>query len=263
MIRAAAVEALAGADPATRKRTLVPLLRDETRLVRMRAARALAGAAEASLTPGDLGTFETALNEYVAGEMFLAERPESHANLGALNLTRGRIDEAQAEFAKALALDKTFAPAAIQLAEIARSRGDELAAEATLTKGFADNPESGPLSYSLGLSLIRQKRILEALPRLEQAARLSPDDSHYAYVYAVALHDTGAPAKAMEVLRGALARRPNNREILPALASYEARAGDYASALGHAQALLKLEPDNTQLRRFAERLRGRVTRPDQ
>ena len=262
MIRAAAAEVLFGADAATKKSALVPLLRDPARLVRMQAARSLAGEGEGSLAPSDLAPFEQALNDYVAGQMFTAERPESRANLGALALARGRLDDAKAEFAQALALDKTFAPAAIQLAEIARARQDEAAAQAVLTRALADNPQSGPLNHALALSLIRQKRVPEALARLEAAARLSPDDAHYAYVYAVALHDTGDVGKANEVLRATLARRPNDRDVLSALASYEAQAGDYASALGHVQALMKLEPDDPRLRGFAEALRAKLVRPD-
>jgi Tfp pilus assembly protein PilF len=263
MIRAAAAEVLGAADPATKARALAPLLRDPTRLVRMQAARSLAGAGEAALRPADLSAFEKALDEYVAGQMFTAERPESRANLGALFRARGRMDEARAEFAKALELDRTFAPAAIQLAEISRQRGDEKAAEAILAKAFADNPGSGALAHAWGLSLIRQKRMEEGVGKLALAAKLAPEDPNYAYVYAVALHDTGAPAKAVEVLRGALARRPNNREILSALASYEAEAGDDASALGHAQALEKLEPDDPQWRQYAAALRAKLVRPDQ
>ena len=195
--------------------------------------------------------------------MFTAERPESRSNLGALFLARGRVDEARAEFAKALKLDRTFAPAAIQLAEIARSRGDEKAAEAILARALADNPGSGALAHALGLSLIRQKRMAEGVGRLASAAQLAPEDPHYAYVYAVALHDTGAPAKAVEVLRGALARRPNNREILSALASYEAESGNEAAALGHVEALEKLEPDDPQWRQYGEALRARLVRPEQ
>ncbi|HUO53651.1 MAG TPA: tetratricopeptide repeat protein, partial [Rhodoblastus sp.] len=262
MIRAAAAEALSAADPAVRKRALVPLLHDPTRLVRMRAARSLAGPAEAELAPGDLAAFEKALDEYVAGQNFLGERPEAHANLGALDLARGRIDAAQQQFAAALKLDRTFAPAAVQLAEIARGRGDEKTAEAELAKALADNPGSGALAHALGLSLIRQKRLDEALAKLELATRLSPDDAHYAYVYAIALHDTGAPAKAVEILRGALARRPNDREILSALVSYEAQAGDYVAALGHVQTLEKLEPDDVRLRAFAAALRAKLVGPE-
>ncbi len=70
------------------------------------------------------------------------------------------------------------------------------------------------------------------------------------------------PAKANEVLRATLARRPNDRDVLSALASYEAQAGDYASALGHVQTLMKLEPDDPRLRGFAEALRAKLVRPD-
>jgi Tfp pilus assembly protein PilF len=263
MIRASAAEVLAAADPALKAQALAPLLRDPTRLVRMQAARSLAGVGEAALRPADLAAFEKALDEYVAGQMFTAERPESRSNLGALFLARGRTEQARAEFARALELDRTFAPAAIQLAEIARQGGDEKAAEAILAKALADNPGSGALAHALGLSLIRQKRADEAIARLALAAQLAPEGPHYAYVYAVALHDTGAPAKAVEVLRGALARLPNNREILSALASYEAEAGDFTAALGHVQALEKLEPDDPRWRQYAEALRAKLVRPDQ
>jgi predicted CXXCH cytochrome family protein len=263
MIRAAAADVLAGADVATKKSALAPLLSDPARLVRMQAARALAGEGEGALAPSDLVAFQKALDDYVAAQMFLAERPESRANLGGLNLARGRLDAAKAEFAQALALDPTFAPAAIQLAQISVARGDEAGAEAILRKAIADNPTSGPLHHALGLSLIRQKRTGEAVAELEQAAKLAPDDVHFAYVEAVALHDTGAPDKAVGILRAALVRRPNDREILSALASYEAQAGDYASALGHVQALRKREPDDPRLARFEAALRAKLVKPDQ
>ncbi len=261
MIRAASVEVLANADPKTKARTLAPLLRDPTRLVRMQAARAIAGDGERALTPADLGPFEKALAEYVAGQMFNAERPESHFNLGSLDLARGRVDSARAQFEKTLNLDKTFSPAAIMLAEIARRGGDEAAAEKILTKALADNPNSAPLYHALGLSLIRQKRLPEALAKLKEANRLAPDDARFAYVYAVALHDTGAPAKATEVLRAALARHPNDRSILTALASYDAQAGQFDAAFGYAQRLVTLEPDDARLRRFEEMLKARVVKP--
>jgi Flp pilus assembly protein TadD len=263
MIRAAAAEVLAGANVATKKSALAPLLNDPVRLVRMQAARSLAGEGEGALAPSDLVAFEKALNDYVAAQMFLAERPESRANLGGLNLARGRLDAAKAEFAKALALDPTFAPAAIQLAQISSARGDEAGAEAILRKAIAENPTSGPLHHALGLSLIRQKRTAEAMAELERAAKLAPDDVHFAYVQAIALHDAGSPVKAVQVLRAALARRPNDREILSALASYEAQASDYASALGHVQALRKLEPDDPRIARFEAALRAKLVKPDQ
>ena len=48
-----------------------------------------------------------------------------------------------------------------------------------------------PSTQALGLSLVRQQRVREALPELARAAQLAPDVPRYAYVYAIALHDSG------------------------------------------------------------------------
>ena len=58
------------------------------------------------------------------------------------------------------------------------------------------------------------------MEELGTAARLAPDNARYAYVYAVALHDTGHGAEAVTVLRQALVRHPNDTELGSALASY-------------------------------------------
>lgn len=260
MVRASAVAVFANADAATKRQALAPLLSDETRMVRMDAARALAGEAEAGLSPAELLAFEKALSEYVAGQMFNAERPETHANLGALNLARGKVAAAREAYAKALAVDGTFTPAAISLAEVERAGGDEHGAEATLRKYLAANPESGPLAHALGLSLIRQKRLPEAMESFGQAVRLSPDDARFAYVYGVALHDTGERERARDVLSRALSRNPFDRDILTALASYEMEAGDFAAALPRADLLAELEPEDRQIQNMAAAIRAMAER---
>ncbi|KAF2991511.1 multiheme c-type cytochrome (plasmid) [Methylocystis sp. MJC1] len=260
MVRTSAIAVLANADAAKKLRTLAPLLGDQARVVRMDAARALAGDAEVDLSPADRLAFEKALEEYIAAQAFNAERPESHANLGALHLARGLSEAARAEYEKALALDKTFAPAAISLAEIERMSGDELAAEITLRKSLEQNPDSGSLAHVLGLSLIRQKRMAEALEKLEQAVKFSPDDPRFAFVYGVALHDAGAPEKALAELNRALGRHPFDRDILSALASYEAKAGDSKAALAHVQLLVELDPEDRSARAMASAIEARAAR---
>jgi predicted CXXCH cytochrome family protein len=255
-IRVAAVAVLANADAATKAATLTPLLSDETRLVRMDAARALAGEAENALAPADMLAFGKALAEYEAAQKFNAERPESQANLGALALARGRIGDARIYYQKALALDPTFAPAAVSLANIARASGDEKAAEELLRKSLARNAESAPLHHALGLALIRQKRTGEAISELQKAAETAPEEARFAYVHGVALHDTGEPQKAREALARALLRHPFDRDILMALASYEVEEGDFAAALPHAELLAELEPVDRSVRDFLAAVRA-------
>ena len=252
-VRAAAIAVISGADPQTRRSLLVPLLRDDTRMVRMDAARALAGEAERQLSADDRIAFDAALSEYVEAQLFNAERPEiGSANLGALWRDRGKMDEARSAFRKAMGIDPTFVAAAISLADLMRAEGQESAAEATLRQALAENPGSAPVTYALALSLIRQQRTAEAMVGLADAARAAPDEPRFSYVYAVALHDTGHQAEAINVLKSALVRHPYDRDILWAMASYQAEARDYASALAQVELLQKLEPGRSDISQLLE-----------
>jgi predicted CXXCH cytochrome family protein len=256
-VRAAAVGLVAGADPETRRSLLVPLLRDDSRIVRMDAARALVGDAERQLSSEDRIPFDAALTQYIEAQLFNAERPESHANLGALFRDRGKRDESRAEFAKAIEIDPTFVAAAISLADLMRSEGQESAAEAVLRQSLAANPGSPPVTHALALSFIRQKRTAEAMVNLAEAARTAPEDPRFSYVYAIALHDTGKQTEAINVLKNALARHPYHRDILWALASYQAEIQDYASALSQAELLHELEPARPDVSQLLDALRRR------
>jgi len=258
LIRLSSIAVIAQADVDTRRKTLAPLLADASRLIRMEVARALAGEAESGLTADERRRFESALKEYVDAQLFNAERAESHANLGALYAVQGQSDSARAEYEKALELDRTFFPAAIALAQVLHAKGDEGAAEATLRKALVANASEGALHHALGLSLIRQRRTDEALPELAKGATLAPDDPRFVYVYAVALHDLGQPRQALEVMRGALTRFPNDANILSALVSYELEAGDVSAALSHVESLGVLEPENEEAQRLLRALKDKA-----
>jgi tetratricopeptide (TPR) repeat protein len=254
VVRAAAVNALAGTDAATRAQLLARLLDDAVRLVRMDAARALAGEPEARLAADDRKRFERALDEYVAAQRFNADRPEAQAALGSLHAVRGREAEAAAAYRKALELDPTYVQAALNLADLQRATGREDEAERTLREALKRSPQSAPVHHALGLALVRQKRTAEALAALALAAKLAPEDARFAYVYGVALHDTGKRPEAIRTLRAALERHPYDREILFALATYERAAGDATQARERVRLLRELEPENRDFARLAGEL---------
>jgi len=256
LVRAAAAAALAGIDPGMRASWLAPLLTDPVRQVRMDAARALAGEPESRLSPPQRAAFATAIEEYVAAERFNADRPEGRANLGNLHATQGRFDEAVAAYLGALALDPSFEPAALNLADLYRGGGLEGQAEQTLRSALARAPRSAPVHHALGLSLVRQQRGAEALQALAAAARLAPDNTRFAYVHAVALNDAGQRGAAMRTLQAALKRHPDDRDLLLTLALFERDAGNPARALALAQRLAALEPDNPGAQGLVRELSG-------
>ncbi|MGE4127566.1 MAG: tetratricopeptide repeat protein [Hyphomicrobiaceae bacterium] len=258
LVRVAAISIVAGADVTTRRSRLVPLLRDQSRLVRMEAARSLVGEPSAGLPSDEHAAFDTAIGEYVAGQLFNGERPEAHVNLGNLYLEQGKPDAARASFRTAVELDRSFVAASITLAEVERSQGNEAAAEAILRSALESNPNSGLVEHALGLSFIRQGRVDKAMEYLARAAEHAPDSARFAYVLAVALHDTGKAREAIEALKRGLLRNPYDRDLLSSLVSYEMELGNFTAALEQTELLDRLEPNSPSIAQLLARLRRQV-----
>jgi tetratricopeptide (TPR) repeat protein len=130
------------------------------------------------------------------------------------------VDEAIAAFREAIRLDRTFFPAHADLADAFRMRGNESEAERTLREGIAASPASAVLHHALGLALVRQHRLRDALPELARAVALDPAEPRYTYVYAVGLYENGQRAEALRVLRAAVQKHPGDRDLREALESY-------------------------------------------
>lgn len=138
-------------------------------------------------------------------------------NLGSVLGARGDLDGAQRAFEAAQRRDPGFLPAYVNLADIYRASGQEQKAEQVLRTALRHAGASGSAHHALALSLIRQQRLAEALPLLKEAAEREPDNARFAYVYAVALQETGNRQAAIAVLRKALRGHPDDVELATAL----------------------------------------------
>jgi tetratricopeptide (TPR) repeat protein len=251
LVRRAVVAALQAADADARLRLIPPLLSDPIRTVRVQAALALADF-DASRLPA---SFARALDEFLSEQRFNADRPEAQVNLGMMLARRGQPDQAIGAFREAIALDPTFVPAYVNASDMYRSQQNEAAGERILREALARNPAAADAHHALGLSLVRQKRTRDALAELAAAVRLAPRAARYAYVYGVALHDTGSTTDALRVLERSLAAHPFERETLSALATFSEEARQLKDARAYASRLLALDPDNQEVRALVSRLR--------
>jgi tetratricopeptide (TPR) repeat protein/mono/diheme cytochrome c family protein len=218
LARDAAVNATAGIPPDQRDPMLVPMLTDSSRLVRVDAARALAGALPASMTPEDSAAFHRAIAEYRAEQQLNADRAEARLNLGAYFAETGHLDSAALEYEAALKMNPSLIATYVNLADLARQRGDNAAAEKILMEGLAHAPagQGAELEYALGLTYVREKRMNDAIGHLAAAASMSPESARYALVYALGLEELGRNKEAKDVLAFALQKHPDDRDLVNA-----------------------------------------------
>jgi predicted CXXCH cytochrome family protein len=255
LVRMAAVRATEALAPQRRAALAAPLLRDPVRAVRLAAAHALAGVTLPDAQRRDL---DGAVAEWIRSEEVNADRPEAHLNLAGLYARLGRAADAESALRTALALDPRFVPALVNLADLMRAQGRDADGERFLGDALRVAPDAPEALHALGLLRVRQNRLPEAVDLLRRAAAGRPESAHFAYVYAVALHDTGRPADAVAVLAAAHRRRPAHRETLAALATYVAERGDAKRALEYAEKLAALDPDDPAARALVETLRRRA-----
>ncbi len=254
LVREAAVLGLGQADAAVRAQYLPRMLTDDVRVVRIAAARALAELPIEQIPGGSRAALERAVDEYVATQRFNADRPEGQTALGTLYAQRGDFDAATGAFRAAVELDPTFVAAYANWSDALRTRGAEGEAERVLREGIARNSGAAPLHHALGLGLVRQRRLAEGLAELKLAVRHEPESARYAYVYGVALHDSGKPAEALRLLEAMALSHPDDRDLLFALATYEREAGQSAKARQHARQLLNLDPSHPGARELVQSL---------
>jgi Flp pilus assembly protein TadD len=261
MVRGGALSMLEGV-PANQLWPLVsPLLSDPIAGVRIRAVSLLAGVPTASQPGTDRESFDRAAAEFLAAQRLNADRPEARTTLANFLAQRGKSVEAETEYKAALKLSPQFTPAAINLADLYRALDRGPDGLKVLREAITAVPQDAGLHYAFGLALIRQKQNDEALAELRRAAELAPDQSQYAYVYAVGQHSAGHVEDAITTLKENLNKHPADRQTLQALITFNRDAGNIASALDYAQRLAQSAPEDRRIADLVEGLKRQLESP--
>ncbi|MEC5398056.1 tetratricopeptide repeat protein [Uliginosibacterium sp. H1] len=225
MVRHASLGALEALPPEQRLPLAAPLLRDPRRMVRIEAARVLGDTDPATLTTADRDALTRATDELEASHRLNADQAESVVAIAGIQLRRGQPAQAESTLRQIATKEPTFVPAWANLADLLRRLNREADAEAALREGLKHAPDAAALHHSLGLSLVRQQRLKEALPELAAATRARDATPRYSYVYAVALHSAGRSREALAILDAQLKQRPGDSEVAQARAAIAREAG--------------------------------------
>ncbi len=226
LIRLGVARGVLGLPPEQRLQVTLPLISDPLLAIRVEATRALVGVPLTTLTAPQTAELNKAFAELEKVEHFYDDRPDAWLRLALLELGRGKPDAAAEALEHALKLDARFTPALVNLADLRRSQGNEAEATILLRRAVEVDARNAEAWYALGLSLVRTQKLLEAMPMLERATALRPDNSRFAYVHAVALADAGQLPAAVRAVQKGLEHNPHDRPLLQALMNYAKAAGD-------------------------------------
>lgn len=242
LIRRNALHSLELVPPEQRWKLGGALLVDPVLAVRIEAARVLAAVPRAGLNAQEKAALDNGIAEYIQVAHAQAEHPQSHLNLGLLYLSQGEMEKAESAYQQALRLDPAYVFAYVNLADHYSNQQNADKAEAILLQGRSVVGQNADIEHALGLHYARNRQMKQALAALANAAGLRPESARYAYVYAVALFDSGEKERAIKLLTEATARHPHDADILMALVIYNKTQGRMAQARRHAEKLVNNDP---------------------
>jgi predicted CXXCH cytochrome family protein len=221
---------------------LAPLLKDPIRTVRVEAARVLVEVQLGLFNTQQLEDFQKALEEYKQRNEALADRSETHLNIGVMHENLGDLELAEESYKKGIELDDNNIYVRFNLVSLYNKQGRNREAEQQLRQIIELSPKNGEAYYSLGLLLAELKRLNEAADSLAKAAELLPNRTRVRYNYALALQHLGRTAEAEMVMLEVHQIDPRDPAIVRAMAVFYIQQSQWDSALHYAQKLIEMMP---------------------
>lgn len=187
--------------------------------------------------------------------------PEAHNFLGVIAAQGGDATAAEEEFAKACALNRSYAEPRVNASEMLRARGDAEGAEREARAALRIAPSNAHAREALGLALMARGDLRGARGELEEAVRLSPAAERHSNL-GVLLEQAGDPEGAEREYQEARRLSPDYFAPRFNLALLRQKAGDDGAAIVLYEEALAIDPGNGAARRnLAALLSRRTARP--
>jgi tetratricopeptide (TPR) repeat protein len=236
LVRASAAAALEGYLADDCVAALLRATADPVRLVRIRAAAALAAVHfEQVENPEARKSLRRATEEFKTA---MAARPDdwaSYSNLGSYYMESGDFDAAVEAFETALKLEPRVVAPMVNLSMAYSNLKQNGKAETWLRRALKAEPDNAAANFNLGLLLAETGRLGEAETALRAALKTDPQLAPAAYNLAVILGEKKDLAGAIEWCRKAHDVRPEMLKYTQSLAFFLNEKGDKDEAV----ALLK------------------------
>jgi tetratricopeptide (TPR) repeat protein len=219
-------------------RALLEAARDERRLVRVRAAAALAPVPPGTLGEKDRKALDRALAEFLTSLRARPDDAASHHNMGNFHMARNDAVKAIASFETAASLHPARVEPLVNLALAYSQAGRNAEAEESLRRALQVDPAGAAANFNLGLLLAGDGRMQEAEAALRTALKTDPALAPAAYNLAVIVAGEDLQ-EAIRWCRKASELRPDEPKYAFSLAFYQAQGGDTPAAINVLRRLIE------------------------
>jgi len=206
------------------------------------------------------GQVEEAIAEYRKAVVCKADCVEARYNLAVLLAKQGEAAEAIAQYQQALQSQPDFSEASNNLGSLLAQQGQVADAIACYRQALTSMPDCAEAHNNLANALASQNRIEEAVIEYKKALDAKPDYAEAHNNLAIAMQQQGDAASAVLHLKKALAIRPDYAEAHNNLAVALDRQGNSSEAIAHFQDALQQNPDYAEAHNNLGALFGRLRR---
>ncbi len=223
LVRSSAVSALGDRLTPEVLKVLLLTTADESRVVRIRSALALAAVAPEMLaSETDRKNLEKAVAEFKASAGARPDDWASHANLGNFYMERRDFPAAAGCFETAIKLEPRSIGALVSASVVYSNLGRNDDAERCLRQALAVDPDNAAANFNLGLLLGEENRPAEAEKALRKAWKADPQMAAAAYNLGVLVAEKNL-AEAVALCDKAHRLQPNEPKYAQALALFQQR----------------------------------------
>jgi tetratricopeptide (TPR) repeat protein len=241
LVRGAAVEGLGQSPSLELLQDIAAATADDYRLVRVRAAAAMAQFPNMKPQGKAKERYDKAIDEYLGALMARPDSWDAHYNLGNYYLGQNRPKEALEEYDIAYMHEPQSVLTLVNAAMAHAKLGETARAEEKLNQALKIAPDSGAARYNLGLVKAEQGDLPAAEKNLRAAFKADPQLAGAAYNLCI-ITATDRPGEALDWCKKAAVLRPQEPKYAWSLAFYQQQGGDTVAAIASLDALISQAP---------------------
>jgi tetratricopeptide (TPR) repeat protein len=245
LVRASVAEALGQRLDQANVAALLKAEGDDYRLVRVRAATALAPIPEQSLPEDQRAPVRAAMAELMDSMNSRPDDMASHYNLGNFHMSRSQMPEAVAEFETASRLQPDALPPCVNVALAYNALGQNDKAETSLRRALSIDPTNAAASLNLAMLLAEMNKLGEAEQAFRAVLKADPKSAQAAYNLGV-LVSKDRPAEAISWCQKAAVLRPDEPKYAYTLAFFQKQEGHTNEAVQTLEKLIEQAPAHAE-----------------